>query len=391
MRVARLQHQTLCAVFARPWEVMKVLALGGISHVFAGTLVMLLVVFAVPSPPKEWSCTAATAGSDICNSEIGLTAPSLGGLDNSAGLVASRKPNLHVVVSRMLSDEITWLRELRGISHELYTEGEFADTQPGLRRLHGMAKPRSRTGVSTHECGGILSYIVRNYDNLPNVTVFLHGHPLRGIFSRMQEHRDFHSDPHIFHTIRAMANSSDKISHCSLNTMYLDWRLPSEPPWYVRGWRKEFARRRGFEDVRRILSPLIPSQGTCCFCCSQFAVSRARIHLHPPSFYKQLLAFVQDALDDTDSGCNLLEFVWHLIFGEPAVCPLEENSCRNLYGGTGIVYRGSYFNGLWGEVHNNIETAKEQHRQASSQNVRPEIGFVQRRPPRMETPRAVWE
>merc|ERR1712176_459287 len=165
----------------------------------------------------------------------------------------------------------------------------------------------------------------------------------------------------------------------------------SKPPWYVRGWWQEFQHHRGFEDVRRILFPLLPSQGTRCFCCSQFAVSRERIQAHPLSFYEQLLAFVQDAADDTDSGCNLLEFVWHLIFGEPALCAMEENSCRHIYSGTGVIYRGSYFNGLWGEAHDNAEAAKKQRRDASPQNVHPDAGFVQRRPPRMETPRVVWE
>jgi len=65
-------------------------------------------------------------------------------------------------------------------------------------------------------------------------------------------------------------------------------------------------------------------------------VNRARIQAHPRAVYEELLDFVRDGPLTTgrDRGsnrnkeCGLMEVTWHVLFGEPAVCPRDANSCR---------------------------------------------------------------
>ena len=57
-------------------------------------------------------------------------------------------------------------------------------------------------------------------------------------------------------------------------------------------------------------------------CCAQFAVSGQRIRERPKEDYVKLRLWikhaVKDGIDDAKSG-RVLEFLWHVIFGMPAV------------------------------------------------------------------------
>ena len=57
-------------------------------------------------------------------------------------------------------------------------------------------------------------------------------------------------------------------------------------------------------------------------CCAQFAVTRDRIRERPRSDYVKMRLWIRhaggDGMDDAKSG-RVFEFLWHVIFGMPAV------------------------------------------------------------------------
>ncbi len=143
-------------------------------------------------------------------------------------------------------------------------------------------------GFGAQECNGYLSYIVTNYHNLPDLTIFLHAKPL--------EH-----NPHILDYIRLILKdwSVQDIGFLHLNDQYY-------PCHDVDHWGNDFWATAGF---------LQESKPPCAMtmCCSQFFVSRSRIHLRPRWFYENLLELVYES-----RNCAFPELIWHMIFGESA-------------------------------------------------------------------------
>ena len=54
-------------------------------------------------------------------------------------------------------------------------------------------------------------------------------------------------------------------------------------------------------------------------CCAEFMVSRERIRRHPRAFYEHLRTWILDTELDMYRSGRVFEYVWHYMFGEPAV------------------------------------------------------------------------
>lgn len=62
-------------------------------------------------------------------------------------------------------------------------------------------------------------------------------------------------------------------------------------------------------------------------CSSQFAVSREAILSHPKEFYEKIRAWLlKTELEDQISG-RIIEYMWHVIFGMPAVDCQDAGEC----------------------------------------------------------------
>ena len=68
-------------------------------------------------------------------------------------------------------------------------------------------------------------------------------------------------------------------------------------------------------------------------CCAQFAVSRLQVWRRPIEDYRHFQRWViETELDDAHSG-RVMEFLWHIIFGQEAVhCPDEDVCHCEVYG-----------------------------------------------------------
>eukprot|EP00928_Gymnodinium_smaydae_P012747 TRINITY_DN14644_c0_g2_i2.p1 TRINITY_DN14644_c0_g2~~TRINITY_DN14644_c0_g2_i2.p1 ORF type:complete len:345 (+),score=37.55 TRINITY_DN14644_c0_g2_i2:77-1111(+) len=252
----------------------------------------------------------------------------------------SAERQLDLVVSRLPSDDTSWLRNFSGTRKVLMVEPSESGPLTGSRDLHDaiqMTKRRTLRNGSTRECGGYLQYIVDTYDNLPQVALFMQGAPLCKPKGK-HEHFDWHTDSAFYNSVASIMDDPGRVRYCSMNYRYMNWHSSgSSVAWYVRGWREQLGKQPNlrFHELHQLLG-MLPDNGTACYCCAQFAVSRDRIRAYSRNFYRQLLDFVsEDEESGTDPSanerCALLERTWHVLFSGFVNCPVEQSSCRLLY------------------------------------------------------------
>ena len=59
-------------------------------------------------------------------------------------------------------------------------------------------------------------------------------------------------------------------------------------------------------------------------CCAQFAVSRERIRAHPLAMWEELLEFSVGRGWDRTQEMRRIEFLWHILFGQPCFMPITD-------------------------------------------------------------------
>jgi hypothetical protein len=162
---------------------------------------------------------------------------------------------------------------------------------------------------------------VENYDNLPDVVVFIHSH---------QKHKHGTKRGRVFEGI-------DYDNFQSIKALKLDFvkrngftnlRCLSNPgcPAEIQPFRPEEERDPLRPQERAMASawtelfqddkvPLILAAP----CCAQFAVSREQIWQRSKVEYERFLTWVFDTpLDDFTSG-RVFEYLWHVIFGKDPI------------------------------------------------------------------------
>lgn len=154
------------------------------------------------------------------------------------------------------------------------------------------------------ECPGILTFIIDNYHRLPNVTFFLHGHP-------------FNHNVDILTHIAAMRKwSPDLVGFTHLNNQaYVKTSFRT-----LRGQEQCVAavRQLGLDIDTESWSSSTAFAGECC---GQFAVSSDRVLAVPLEWFVLARKLVYEG-----GCCYCFEYLWHFIFGEPAIMPLTATS-----------------------------------------------------------------
>ncbi|WPH03267.1 Hypothetical protein R9X50_00614400 [Acrodontium crateriforme] len=177
-----------------------------------------------------------------------------------------------------------------------------------------------------------LTFIIEHYDNLPRVAIFHHA-------SEYQWHND---DP-LFDGRRVLSRLQiPYVEQKGYVNLRCAWTLgcPAEirpfdesdlnavptSPDARAGWFYKAA----FEE----LFPEIPMpQVVGVSCCAQFAVTAERIRKRPRADYERYRRWLLETpLADSLSG-RILEYSWHIMFGEEAVyCPNASDCYCNLFG-----------------------------------------------------------
>ncbi|KAL1526339.1 hypothetical protein AB1Y20_015053 [Prymnesium parvum] len=162
-----------------------------------------------------------------------------------------------------------------------------------------------------HEHAVYLRYICAFYDELPALSLFIHGH------RASWHHRETPPVASQLQRINLKAAAAAGGVFKSFNDVRQCWR-DGEAMWraetaaQVHGWARS---------LRPILgNPPDPPIIREAYCCTQFIVSRDRIRARPHSFWRALLA---DLLDErVPEVCKIsghtLEMMWAYLLGEPA-------------------------------------------------------------------------
>jgi hypothetical protein len=235
-----------------------------------------------------------------------------------------------LVITRTKEEDVSWIDEhLPGVKTAIYVADD--PTAP----LH----PPKNKG---HEVMVYLTFIIDNYDELPDICIFLHAH-------RYSWHNDELLNNDAVEMIQRL--SSDRVMREGYINMRCSWG-PGCPDWMHPGVVEEDVNKQEEVMLAKSWSELFPWDPVPDVlaqpCCAQFAISRDRIRSIPKSrfvFYRDWLLSTQ--LADFISG-RVWEYVWHFVFtGKNVVCPLQHICYCDGYG---ICFEGEQDFNHWYEL-----------------------------------------
>ncbi|KAJ5469393.1 hypothetical protein N7539_009011 [Penicillium diatomitis] len=219
------------------------------------------------------------------------------------------KDDVSIVAARSGPESTDWIEEFCDeylCTPYIYSLDEFPEEE--------YLVPYSRKG---HEASAYLSYIVDNYDNLAPYTIFIHGRA-------EQWHNDVSGPftPKVLENLRyeAVAINGYVNLRCTNKPGCPSTMFQAHP--VTLDWDYQYL----IDQLPQVLGYLLgidPSEAPQDIghqCCAQFAVTRERIQERPLEDYIRILDWVAntDLTDNYGIGW-LIEKLWHLFFGMPAV------------------------------------------------------------------------
>ncbi|XP_014559268.1 hypothetical protein COCVIDRAFT_92483 [Bipolaris victoriae FI3] len=187
--------------------------------------------------------------------------------------------------------------------------------------------PLHPTKNKGHEVMIYLSWIIDNYDNLPDVAIFMHAHQL-----------SWHNDVLLGNDAHEMITrlSRPRVWREGFVNMKCTW-LPGCPDWMHPGMTEQSKNKPEEVLLAKSWSELFPLDEIPSVlaqpCCAQFALSRERIQAKPLAQYVWYRDWVFNTqLPDYLSG-RIFEYIWQFIFtGQNIYCPKEHVCFCDQYG-----------------------------------------------------------
>ncbi|KAL2220441.1 hypothetical protein M432DRAFT_638584 [Thermoascus aurantiacus ATCC 26904] len=171
-----------------------------------------------------------------------------------------------------------------------------------------------------------LTYIIDNYDHLPDVMLFIHS-------QRYQWHND---DPYYDGVPMISKVQTSYIEEKGYVNLRCTWVLgcPDEIHPFTDTHREDLHAGEYFKTGFMELFPgaKVP-EVVGVSCCAQFGVSRWKVWERPKSDYEHFRKWlIQTPLKDELSG-RIMEYSWHMIFGmEPVYCPRAQECYCKVFG-----------------------------------------------------------
>ncbi|KAH7126847.1 hypothetical protein B0J11DRAFT_287670 [Dendryphion nanum] len=214
-----------------------------------------------------------------------------------------------LVIAKTKDEDVSWMdREIPDQVKAIYVADD--PTAP----LH----PPKNKG---HEVMVYLSWIIDNYDNLPDVAIFMHAHQLTW-------HNDDILGNNAVELIKRL--SRPRVWREGFVNMRCSW-YPGCPDWMHPGETEENVYKQEEILLAKSWSELFPLDEIPPVlaqpCCAQFALSRERIQAKPHAQYVWYRNWLFNTkLPDFLSG-RIWEYVWQFVFtGNNIYCP-KENIC----------------------------------------------------------------
>ncbi|KAF1353509.1 hypothetical protein BDV97DRAFT_290642 [Delphinella strobiligena] len=216
-----------------------------------------------------------------------------------------------IVIPRVSSENTSWIEQELG--DILYPNGPLQTAIYVVDDPHAELHPPKNKG---HEVMVYLSYIIDHYENLPDISLFMHAH-------RVAWHNDDALDYDAAQMVRSL--SAERVIREGYMNLRCHWD-PGCPDWMHPGTTERTYEKQEEVLIAESWSELFPmdpippvlSQP----CCAQFALSRERILALPLSryvFFRDWL--LRTPLDDYISG-RVWEYLWQYIFtGHAVECP----------------------------------------------------------------------
>ncbi|KAK4942337.1 hypothetical protein LTR10_017944 [Elasticomyces elasticus] len=225
--------------------------------------------------------------------------------------VSSQTFTRNLVMARTKEENVTWLDEV--------------DLGPEIKRMIYVADdptaPLHPPTNKAHEVMIYLTYIVDFYDELPDISIFMHSH-------RFAWHNDDLLNWDASEMIKRL--SGERVQRQGYMNMRCHW-IPGCPEWIHPGRiepDREKLEQSLMADAWAELFPLKPIPDVLAQpCCSQFALSRNKIHELPRATYSHFRDWIMRSdIRDSMSG-RVFEYLWQVIFTDESVfCP-NQRSC----------------------------------------------------------------
>jgi len=273
---------------------------------------MLLLALLIHLKEELWD--ALGPGDAFNDADLGLE-----DIARSKEATAVPKPEARrtaVVVASQKSENATWLDEY------------FPAWEKNIYAVDDPTAPLTVPKNKGRESMVYLSFIIDNYESLPDNVLFLHP-------NRYQWHNDdpdYDGLPMLRHFQIPYLEKEGYVNiRCA-------WSLgcPEEiKPLAEEGEHRAAVHAGG--DYKQAFEALFPEKETPkvvgVSCCAQFAATKERIRKRPKSDFVRYRQWLLDTpLQDSISG-RVFEYSWHMIFGHDAVhCPAPKECYCNVFG-----------------------------------------------------------
>lgn len=181
-----------------------------------------------------------------------------------------------------------------------------------------------------------LSYLIDNYDNLPDVSLFFHPHQIAWHNNELQGQ----NAANMLETINNnhIARVGYMPARCMQDPGCPHWLRLDLPPEELDEFHRLEEKYFTSKTWRELHPQFDLPEYISAPCCSQFGLSRERIRAQPVSEYKRYRDWLLNTdLEDEISG-RWMEYGWHILFtGQVEFCP-SQNSCY--CDGYGICFGG---------------------------------------------------
>ncbi|PWY75430.1 hypothetical protein BO70DRAFT_318780 [Aspergillus heteromorphus CBS 117.55] len=228
-------------------------------------------------------------------------------------------PNDRVIVmAKLASEDTSWVSsDLNEWRNVIYT----VDDQTASRHT---PKNKGRESLA------YLQYIVDHYHDLPSTLIFLHSH------------KD--GWPGAWHTDTMAYSNVDSIRALQTDFVqqngYANLRCQQTPgcPEEIRPFREPAQSGKTTESVYaqawvELFNNTDVPEVVAVACCSQFAVSKAQVLQRPLEDYQRYYDWVLNNRLSDDLTAHVMEYTWHIIFGQdPVYCPDAYQCYSDVYG-----------------------------------------------------------